>query len=98
LSIPSFDPSNSTQIPSDSIIVHAIDHATGKLSFVQRFAAGGRVPRHFSYNKAGNLVAVGLQGDSRVVIIERDVTTGLLKRYIASTTVPGEITTVIFNE
>jgi hypothetical protein len=41
---------------------------------------------------------VGLQGDGRVVVIERDVRTGLLKDYVASANVPGEVNAAIFYE
>lgn len=62
------------------------------------FEAGGRSPRHFSVNKAGTLIAVGLQSDGRVVVIDRDVSTGALKGFIASVSIPGEIVAVIFDE
>lgn len=54
---------------------------------MQTAAAGGRNPRHFSLNKAGTLVASALQDDNRVVIIERDVKTGLLGKIVATETV-----------
>ncbi|KAI1379500.1 putative isomerase YbhE [Hypoxylon crocopeplum] len=96
--ITNFDPTNSTEIPSDPIITYSIDRATGNLTKVQEFAAGGRVPRHFSINADGNLLAVSLQGDGRVVIIERDVKTGLLKDYVAYADIEGEVTAAIFGE
>ncbi|KAI1876841.1 uncharacterized protein JN550_000913 [Neoarthrinium moseri] len=96
--IPNFDSSNSTEIVSDALISFSVDHTSGNLTHVQSYPSGGRFPRQFSVNKAGNLVAVGLQSDSRVVIIERDVKTGVLKRFLANTTVAGEVTAVIFNE
>ncbi|KAI2602223.1 putative isomerase YbhE [Hypoxylon sp. NC1633] len=96
--ITNFDPSNSTEIPSDPLITYSIDQATGNLTKVQEFAAGGRVPRHFSFNGDGDLLAVALQGDGRVVIIERDVGTGLLKDYVASADVEGEVNAAIFRE
>ncbi|KAI0403733.1 Lactonase, 7-bladed beta-propeller-domain-containing protein [Xylaria palmicola] len=98
LKIPNFDPKNSTEIPSDPLIIYAIDNKTGSLKKIQEFAAGGSGPRHFSINGDGNRVAVGLQGDGRVVIIERDVRTGLLKDFVASADVAGEVNTVIFYE
>ncbi|KAI1481912.1 hypothetical protein K445DRAFT_320833 [Daldinia sp. EC12] len=96
--ITNFDPTNSTEIPSDPLITYSIDHATGELTKVQEFAAGGRVPRHFSINADGNLVAVALQGDGRVVILDRDVKTGLFKDYIAYADIEGEVTAAIFRE
>ncbi|OTA59186.1 putative isomerase YbhE [Hypoxylon sp. EC38] len=96
--ITNFDPNNSTEIPSDPLITYSIDHVTGTLTKVQEFAAGGRVPRHFSINADGNLVAVALQGDGRVVLIDRDVKTGLFKDYVAYADIEGEVTAAIFYE
>ncbi|KAI1759706.1 putative isomerase YbhE [Hypoxylon sp. FL1150] len=96
--ITNFDPNNSTEIPSDPIITFSIDRATGNLTKVQEFPAGGSGPRHFSINADGNLLAVALQADGRVVIIDRDVETGELKDYLAYTNVEGELTTAIFRE
>ncbi|KAI1134431.1 putative isomerase YbhE [Hypoxylon sp. FL0543] len=96
--ITNFDPINSTEIPSDPLITFSIDHVSGSLTKVQEFAAGGRVPRHFSINADGDLVAVALQGDSRVVLINRDVKTGLFKNYVAYADIEGEVTAAIFYE
>lgn len=49
-------------------------------------------------NQAGSLVAVGLQNDGRVVVMERDVKTGLIGEVVAWAEVEGEVTAVIFNE
>ncbi len=65
---------------------------------MQVFPAGGMIPRHFSINKAATLVAVGLQGDGRVVVIDRDTETGHLKNYIATAPIAGEVNCVIFDE
>ncbi|GJC77930.1 putative 6-phosphogluconolactonase ARB_02015 [Colletotrichum liriopes] len=86
------------QIPSDSLNSFSINKQTGALTLLQKFPAGGRIPRQFSVNKAGDLVAVGLQSDSRVVIISRDAASGKLGDIIASTKVEGEVTAVIFDQ
>jgi 6-phosphogluconolactonase (cycloisomerase 2 family) len=96
--IPNFDPSNSTKIPSDTLQVWKIDSETGKLAFDQLAPAGGSYPRQFSVNKNGTLAAVGLQMDSRVVIIERDVEDGRFGRFVADINIPGQITSVIWDE
>ncbi|XXG98277.1 hypothetical protein Hte_004600 [Hypoxylon texense] len=96
--ITNFDPNNSTEIPSDPIITFSIDRATGDLTKVQEFPAGGSGPRHFSINADGDLLAVALQADGRVVIIDRDVETGELKDYVAYTNIEGEVTAAIFRE
>ncbi|CAJ2513887.1 Uu.00g020060.m01.CDS01 [Anthostomella pinea] len=98
IDIPNYDPTNSTAIASDPLISYAIDRQTGSLAKVQEFAAGGTGPRQFSINGGGDLIAVGLQGDGRVVVIGRDVATGLLKDYVAFADVEGEVTAVVFDE
>lgn len=77
---------------------YSIDQTNGNLKLVQTAPAGGINPRQFSINKAGTQLAVGLQGDGRVVIINRDVATGQLKDFAASANVAGEVTAAIFDE
>lgn len=60
--------------------------------------AGGDLPRQFSINKAGTRVAVGLQNDHQVVVIERDPKTGKLGKFVAYAKISGEVTSVVFNE
>ncbi|KAI9151366.1 YkgB protein [Paramyrothecium foliicola] len=96
--LPNFDPTNSTQIVSDSIVTFGINSQSGLLKLSQVHPAGGRVPRHFEVNKAGTLVAVGLQSDSRVVLIDRDAQTGELQGFRASVNIAGEIVASIFDE
>ncbi|KAK0649940.1 Lactonase, 7-bladed beta-propeller-domain-containing protein, partial [Cercophora newfieldiana] len=87
LSIPNFDKANSTALRSDPLVSFAINGETGTLTHVQTAPAGGMNPRGFSLNKKGTLVASALQDDNRVVIIERDVKTGLLGKIVAFATV-----------
>lgn len=82
LTIPNPDGSGST-IPSDPLVSFSINAETGALTHVQTAPAGGRNPRGFSLNKAGTLVVSALQDDNRVVVIERDVATGLLGKIVA---------------
>ncbi|VUC25327.1 unnamed protein product [Clonostachys rosea] len=96
--IPNFDSSNSTKIVSDTLINFSINHQTGALKPIQVVPAGGKTPRQFSFNKDASAVAVGLQGDGRVVIIERSKSSGRLGRFVANAEVGGEVSTVIFNE
>ena len=60
--------------------------------------AGGSFPRQFSVSKAGDLVAVGLQMDGRVVVIERNVANGMFGDFVASVDVAGQVTSVIWDE
>ncbi|KAK4448702.1 Lactonase, 7-bladed beta-propeller-domain-containing protein [Podospora aff. communis PSN243] len=87
LKIPSFDPASPAEIVSDPLVSFAINGTTGALTHVQTAPAGGRNPRGFSLNKAGTLVVSALQDDNRVVVIERDVKTGLLGKIVAHATV-----------
>ncbi|QPG94922.1 hypothetical protein C2857_007333 [Epichloe festucae Fl1] len=97
-SIPNFDPKNNTKIISDPLINFSIDAETGSLTRIQEVPCGGRVPRHFSFNKAGTLVAVGQQNDWRVVLINRDPHTGKLGSFAGYADVAGPVTSVVFNE
>lgn len=97
--VPNFlDPSNTTKLPSDPFANFKIDHATGHLTKIQEFPAGGMVPRHFSYSNDGALVAVVLSRDQRVMIIERDVATGLLTKFKAWVHVDKEPSFVLWNQ
>ncbi|EKJ74922.1 hypothetical protein NXS19_008629 [Fusarium pseudograminearum] len=98
LQAPNFNSGNTTGITSDSLVSFRIDGETGHLVLQQDIACGGRFPRHFTINKAGTLVAVALQHDSRVVILERDVKTGMIGDFVAYAEVEGEVTAVIFYE
>ena len=93
-----FDPDNSTLIPSDTLQSWAIDSKSGTLSFNQLAPAGGSFPRQFSLNKNGTLAAVGLQDDGRVVVIERNIENGTFGNFVAEVDVPGQITSVIWDE
>ncbi|KAK0629811.1 Lactonase, 7-bladed beta-propeller-domain-containing protein [Bombardia bombarda] len=83
---------------SDPLISFSVCEKTGALKPRQTFPAGGAVPRHFSINKQGTLVAVALQGSARVVVISRDPKTGNLKDIVAHATVAGQPNCIIFKE
>ncbi|KAI9646398.1 hypothetical protein NHQ30_004390 [Ciborinia camelliae] len=93
------DPTNSTTtIPSDSILTYSLDHTNGNFSLISIDAAGGSFARQFSINKAGDLVAVGLQNDGRVVIIQRDVDTGKSLDIVAAIDIAGQVVCVVWDE
>ncbi|KAF2021925.1 YkgB protein [Aaosphaeria arxii CBS 175.79] len=77
------NPSNSTQIDSDSLLVLKPSD-DGKLSFVQLAPSGGLTPRHFAVNKAGNLIAVGNQDSASVEIFARSAESGKIGAQIAT--------------
>ena len=91
------DPKNSTKIVSDSLAVWT-PAADGTLHFIQLAPAGGSYPRQFSINKVGDLVSVGLQMSSTVVLWKRDLKTGKLGDLVASVGIPGQITCVVWDE
>ncbi|KAI9875699.1 MAG: hypothetical protein M1830_008086 [Pleopsidium flavum] len=82
---------------SDSLASFSMND-DGTLDFMTLSPAGGRFPRHFSVNKAGNLVAVGLQLSHRVVIFRRHIKTGRMDDPVAEIDIDGQITCVIWNE
>ena len=96
--IPNFDPTNSTKIPSDTLQSWTIDPSTGNLGFHQLAPAGGSFPRQFSVNKDGTLAAVGLQESASVVIVERNVADGTFGDFVAEVGIPGEVTSVIWDD
>lgn len=89
---------NGTMIASDSLSTFALSPETGDLTFHQLWAAGGNFPRHFSMSATGNLVAVGLQNDQAVVVLERDVQSGLIGEPVARISVPGNVTNVAWDQ
>jgi 6-phosphogluconolactonase (cycloisomerase 2 family) len=78
----SFAATNGTEA-SDSLASFAIG-ANASLTFKGLAPAGGSSPRHFSFNKAGNMVAVSLQNSARMVVLARNVMTGAIGGVIAS--------------
>ncbi|KAF5245930.1 hypothetical protein FAUST_1517 [Fusarium austroamericanum] len=61
--------------PSDTLTTFLIKD-DGTLEPVQAAPSGGWLPRQFSFNKAGDKIAVGHQVNQTVVIWKRDVQTG----------------------
>ncbi|KAF2105117.1 3-carboxymuconate cyclase-like protein-like protein [Rhizodiscina lignyota] len=95
--LPNFDPKNKTAEPSDSLATFALKE-DGTLDFHGLAPAGGSFPRQFSLNGDGSLVGVGLQFSSRVVVIERDIKTGVIGKIVAHVPLPGQITCVVWDE
>ncbi|ETN44756.1 uncharacterized protein HMPREF1541_10426 [Cyphellophora europaea CBS 101466] len=70
--------------PSDSLAVFKICPSDGSLEFRQLARAGGRWPRHFDINTAGDRVLVALQRDSKIVILSRDNDNGNIGSLVAT--------------
>lgn len=62
----------------DSIVIYAIDTATGKLTYVGNEPAGGEHPRNFCVDQQGEFVWVANRDTDNVVVFRRDATTGKL--------------------
>ncbi|KAI9649666.1 hypothetical protein NHQ30_002247 [Ciborinia camelliae] len=109
---PPAHPLNKNTHPTDTLQTWTINNDEtesnfGSLSLAQIFPAGGHFPRQMSMNKEGTLVAVGLQRSARVVIVERNMTTGEFGQFVADIQIgeftdaddtDGQITSVIWDE
>lgn len=61
--------------PSDTLSTFRIN-SDGTLKLVQLAPSGGWSPRQFSFNKKGDMIAVGHQNNRTVVIWKRDIKSG----------------------
>jgi len=95
--IENYNPRNQTLEPSDSLATYRL-RSNGKLSFVQLAPAGGIYPRNFAFNKAGDRVAVPMQTSERLVVLERNATSGRIGSAVADLPIEGELTAVIWDE
>jgi 6-phosphogluconolactonase len=60
----------------DSIVVYAIDQASGELAFTQRVASGGKVPRYFTFDPTNKWLIVSNQDGANVNVFGVDGKTG----------------------
>ncbi|KAL8756855.1 MAG: hypothetical protein Q9184_004369 [Pyrenodesmia sp. 2 TL-2023] len=99
---PNPDPKNQTKIASDTLASFTLPKASDSskaLMYRGLSPAGGLFPRHFSINKKGDLVAVGLQNSGRVVIYERCLQTGKIgDTVVADIEGLGAVTSVVWDE
>ncbi|KAH8602447.1 3-carboxymuconate cyclase-like protein-like protein [Bisporella sp. PMI_857] len=96
--ISNWDPTNSTRLLSDTIMSWKYDYATHQINFVDDSPSYGSWPRHVSINKDGTLVAVTLQFDQRVVLVERDPKTGHFGDSVADIVISGGVNCIIWDE
>lgn len=60
---------------------------------------GPGYPRHFSINKYGNLIAVGLQNTNQAIILSRNVSSGeIITEPVAKIGLKGNVTNVMWDE
>jgi 6-phosphogluconolactonase len=62
----------------DSIVVFAIDEATGQLKLVEHVSTQGKAPRNFALDPEGRFLLAGNQGSNTVVVFRVDGGTGKL--------------------
>jgi 6-phosphogluconolactonase len=62
----------------DSLVVYAIDAKSGELSFRQRVASGGKVPRYFAFDRTNQWLLVSNQESGNVTVFSVDAKTGEL--------------------
>ncbi|MFB9328540.1 lactonase family protein [Paenibacillus aurantiacus] len=62
----------------DSLVVYAVDGATGQLSHVQHIASGGGHPRHFALTPGGQYLLCANRDDNNIVTFRIDRETGRL--------------------
>jgi 6-phosphogluconolactonase (cycloisomerase 2 family) len=82
-SFSTLNPASNKTESSDSLASFAINN-NGTLTFKALAAAGGSSPRQFSFNKAGDMIAVSLSNSARMAILKRNVATGEIGAPIAT--------------
>ena len=70
--------------PNDSMATFSLDPTSAAMTLTGVTSSGGTYPRTFQINKAGDLVVIGDQTTANVVVVKRDVSTGLLGPQVAS--------------
>jgi 6-phosphogluconolactonase len=62
----------------DSLVVYAVDQASGKLTLVQHVPSGGKTPRAFNIDPTGAFLLAGNQNSDSVTVFRIDPATGKL--------------------
>jgi 6-phosphogluconolactonase len=62
----------------DSLVVYAVDEATGRLSFVEHHSCLGKTPRDFAVDPSGRFLLVANQNSDTVAVLQIDPKTGKL--------------------
>lgn len=78
----------------DSIVVYAVDRASGRLTHLQNEPTQGRTPRHFTLDPTGNWLLAENQASDTVVVFGVDPKTGRLSPTGQSITVPSPVCAV----
>jgi 6-phosphogluconolactonase len=78
----------------NSIVVYAIDAATGKLTQIQNQSTLGKTPRNFVLDPTGGWLLAENQDSSTVAVFKIDPTTGKLTSTGAPVEVPMPVSAV----
>jgi len=62
----------------DSLVVYAVDQASGKLTLVQHIPTGGKTPRGFNIDPTGAFLLAGNQNSDTITVFRIDAGTGKL--------------------
>jgi 6-phosphogluconolactonase len=62
----------------DVLVAFAVDRRTGRLTEIQRLAAGGQIPWSFAIDPSARWLLVANQGSGAVVVFARDLASGRL--------------------
>jgi 6-phosphogluconolactonase (cycloisomerase 2 family) len=73
-----------TDPENDSVVSYKISLADGTLTEQPLVPAYGAFPRQFTINKAGTLLAMGLQNSGNMVVLKRNWTSGLFDQEVAN--------------
>jgi 6-phosphogluconolactonase (cycloisomerase 2 family) len=73
-----------TSPPIDSLATFSISKADGTLTKLPLISAHGSFPRSYAFNKAGTLLAMGLQLSGSLVVLGKNKSNGLFDLEVAS--------------
>ena len=62
----------------DSLVVYAVDQASGTLTLVQHIPTGGKTPRAFNIDPSGAFLVAGNQNSDTIAVFRIDAATGKL--------------------
>ena len=71
----------------NQLVVFAVDGDNGDLREIQRRSVDGDHPREFSLDPTGQFVLIGSQKSNAIVVVQRDVKTGLLGKTVQTFTI-----------
>ena len=79
----------------DSIVVFAVDPATGKLGRAGDYSTGGKEPRHFALDPTGQFLLAENQYSNSIVIFRINPSTGALTQVSVTNAIPSPVCLVL---